>query len=108
MTIQDKVVAITGASGGIGRATALLLAKRGARVVLGARRAEEIATVAAEIENAGGQAVWRPTDVTKKADLEALVALAGERFGRLALLRERLPARTAPAPAPGRISLAAA
>jgi NADP-dependent 3-hydroxy acid dehydrogenase YdfG len=86
MTIQDKVVAITGASGGIGRATALLLAKRGARVVLGARRAEEIATVAAEIENAGGQAVWRPTDVTKKADLEALVALAGERFGRLDVL----------------------
>jgi NADP-dependent 3-hydroxy acid dehydrogenase YdfG len=86
MTIQDKVVAITGASGGIGRATALLLAERGARVVLGARRAEEIATVAAEIENAGGQAVWRPTDVTKKADLEALVALAGERFGRLDVL----------------------
>lgn len=86
MTIEDKVVAITGASSGIGRATASLLAKRGARVVLGARREQELANVAAEIVAAGGQAVARKTDVTRREDLEALVGLACEQFGRLDVL----------------------
>jgi NADP-dependent 3-hydroxy acid dehydrogenase YdfG len=84
--ITDKVVAITGASGGIGEATALLLAERGARLVLGARRDEQLAEVVARIEKAGGTAVRLRTDVTRREDLHALVALAVERFGRLDVL----------------------
>ncbi len=86
MSIENKVVAITGAGRGIGRATALLLASRGAKVVLGARREAEIAAVASEIEASGGQAAYKPTDVTKRADLQALVDLACNRFGRLDVL----------------------
>ncbi|MFC9849339.1 SDR family oxidoreductase [Streptomyces sp. NPDC060223] len=81
--IDGKVVAITGASGGIGEATALLLAERGARLVLGARRSERLEELVARIEKAGGEAVQIRTDVTRRDDLHALVALAGERFGRL-------------------------
>ncbi|WP_310716877.1 SDR family oxidoreductase [Streptomyces lydicus] len=84
--IDGKVVAITGASSGIGEATALLLAERGARLVLGARRSERLAEVVARIQQAGGTAVQIRTDVTRREDLPALVALAGERFGRLDVL----------------------
>ncbi|MFE1767533.1 SDR family oxidoreductase [Streptomyces angustmyceticus] len=84
--IDGKVVAITGASSGIGEATALLLAERGARLVLGARRTERLAELVARIEAAGGTAVQIRTDVTRRADLHALVALAVERFGRLDVL----------------------
>ncbi|TXS33905.1 SDR family oxidoreductase [Streptomyces sp. gb1(2016)] len=84
--IDGKVVAITGASGGIGEATALLLAEKGARLVLGARRSERLAELVARIEKAGGTAVQTRTDVTRRDDLHALVALAGERFGRLDVL----------------------
>jgi NADP-dependent 3-hydroxy acid dehydrogenase YdfG len=83
VTIENKIVAITGAGRGIGRATAIHLAARGARLVLGARSEAEIAAVAAEIEAAGGEAVYRATDVTRRADLEALVGLACDRFSRL-------------------------
>ena len=83
MSIEGKVVAITGASSGIGRATAKLLAGRGCAVVLGARREAELAAAADEIAAAGGQAAFRTTDVTRRGDLDALVALAVERFGRL-------------------------
>jgi NADP-dependent 3-hydroxy acid dehydrogenase YdfG len=83
MGIEGKVVAITGASSGIGRATARLLAERGARVVLGARRANELAVLVDEIEAAGGQAVYRATDVTRREDLDALVSFACERFDKL-------------------------
>src|SRR5450755_1946477 len=83
MGIESKVIAITGASSGIGRATARLLAERGASVVLGARRAEALAKVADEITAAGGRAAHRAIDVAQRADLDALVALAIERFGRL-------------------------
>ena len=76
--IQGKVVVITGASSGIGEATARALATAGAKVVLGARRIDRITALAAEL---GGAA--RATDVTKRADVEALVALAVERFGKL-------------------------
>ena len=84
--IEGKVVAVTGASSGIGEAIALLLAERGARVVLGARRADKLADLAARIEQAGGEAVVAETDVTRRADLVGLVAAARERWGRLDVL----------------------
>ena len=83
MGITGKVIAITGASSGIGRATARLLAERGAFIVLGARREEALAAVVDEITAAGGRAVHRVTDVRHRGDVEALVNLAIERCGRL-------------------------
>jgi NADP-dependent 3-hydroxy acid dehydrogenase YdfG len=84
--IDGKVVAITGASGGIGEAAALHLAGRGARVVLGARRTERLTDLVDRIAKQGGEAVAVRTDVTRRADLAALVALARDRFGRLDVL----------------------
>jgi NADP-dependent 3-hydroxy acid dehydrogenase YdfG len=81
--IEGKVVAITGASSGIGAATAELLAGQGARVVLGARRLERLAAVAGRIADRGGQAAYQTTDVRRRADVAGLAALAQERFGRL-------------------------
>ena len=81
--IEGKVVAITGASSGIGAATAELLAGQGARVVLGARRLERLAAVAGRIADRGGQAAYQATDVRRRADVAALAGLAQERFGRL-------------------------
>jgi NADP-dependent 3-hydroxy acid dehydrogenase YdfG len=83
---QGKVVAITGASSGIGEATAVLIAGRGAKVVLGARRTDRLEALAARIGLAGGEAVYAATDVTRRGDLENLVALASERYGRLDVL----------------------
>lgn len=83
MTLAGKVVAITGASSGIGRATAKLLARSGAFVVLGARREDKLQELAAEITKDGGQVTYRVTDVRRRTDVEALVATALERFGRL-------------------------
>jgi len=84
--LQDKVVAITGASGGIGAATAVLLAERGARLVIGARRSDRLDAVAARVKAAGGDVVTARTDVSRREDLAELVALACERFGRLDVL----------------------
>ncbi|MGH3380924.1 MAG: SDR family oxidoreductase [Actinoallomurus sp.] len=84
--LQDKVVAITGASSGIGAATAVLLAERGARLVIGARRPDRLDAVAARVKAAGGDVVTARTDVTRREDLAELVALACERFGRLDVL----------------------
>lgn len=81
--IKDKVVAITGASSGIGEATALLLAQRGAKVLLGARRADKLQELVARIEAAGGKACCHEMDVTRREDVAGLVALACDRFGRL-------------------------
>ncbi|MCA0964907.1 SDR family oxidoreductase [Salipiger bermudensis] len=83
MSIEGKVVAITGASSGIGCATAKLLAERGARIVLGARRESKLQALEEEITSAGGMAAVRTIDVRRRGDLEALVATAIERFGRL-------------------------
>ena len=83
MSIEDKVVVITGASSGIGRATAKLLAERGAFVVLGARRLEPLQVVADEILASNGRVAFKATDVRKRADLEALVSLAVEKGGKL-------------------------
>ncbi|MFD1531222.1 SDR family oxidoreductase [Pseudonocardia aurantiaca] len=84
--IEGKVVAITGASSGIGAATARVLAERGAAVVLGARRTEHLAEVATGIGDHGGRAVTCTTDVTRREDLDRLVGMAVEEFGRLDVL----------------------
>jgi NADP-dependent 3-hydroxy acid dehydrogenase YdfG len=84
--VEGKVVAITGASSGIGAATARLLAERGARVVLGARRVERLDDIVAEIRENGGQAISCRVDVARRADLERLVETALDRFGRLDVL----------------------
>ncbi|MFE9579608.1 SDR family oxidoreductase [Nocardia sp. NPDC006044] len=86
MTIEGKVVAITGASSGIGEATARHLASLGAIVALGARRTERLERVVAQIEADGGAAVATRVDVTERGDLQSLVGLAVERFGRLDVL----------------------
>lgn len=84
--IEGKVVAITGASSGIGEAAALLLVGRGAKVVLGARRLDPLMALAARIADAGGEAACASTDVRRRGDLAGLVALACGRYGRLDVL----------------------
>jgi NADP-dependent 3-hydroxy acid dehydrogenase YdfG len=79
--IEGKVIVITGASSGIGEATARLLAGRGARVVLGARRTDRLETIAADIQRAGGTARLRAVDVTRRDDVAALVDAARADFG---------------------------
>jgi NADP-dependent 3-hydroxy acid dehydrogenase YdfG len=81
--IKGKIIAITGASSGIGQATALLLAEKGATVVLGARRSDKLEQLASEIKNAGGNAFCVVTDVTNRIDLENLVDLACVEYGKL-------------------------
>ncbi|ANS77146.1 oxidoreductase [Paenibacillus yonginensis] len=84
--IKDKVIVITGASGGIGEATAMLLAERGAQVVLGARRLDQLEAVANRIEKSGGKATYLVTDVKRSEDLSKIVQLAHEKFGKLDVL----------------------
>ncbi len=84
--IEGKVVAITGASSGIGEATARLLAERGAKVVLGARRVQRLDDIAAQIREHGGQAVTCRADVASSADLQRLVGAGVDQFGRLDVL----------------------
>ena len=84
--IEGKVVVITGASSGIGEATALLLAERGAKLVLGSRRLNRLEAIATRIKNAGGDAIYAPTNVKRSADLLALVSMARERHGQLDVL----------------------
>ncbi|WP_236788763.1 SDR family oxidoreductase [Amycolatopsis sp. GM8] len=84
--IEGKIVAITGASSGIGEVTALLLAERGAKVVLGARRTDLLEKLAARISEAGGEVAYAATDVRRPEDLENLVAVARDRFGKLDVL----------------------
>jgi NADP-dependent 3-hydroxy acid dehydrogenase YdfG len=81
--IADKVVVITGASSGIGESTAKLLARHGAKVVVGARRKDRIDAVVKEISGAGGKAIGFAVDVTKRAEVEALIKGAVDSFGRV-------------------------
>jgi NADP-dependent 3-hydroxy acid dehydrogenase YdfG len=79
--IKNKVVIITGASSGIGEATAKLLASKGAKVVLGARREQELKQLVDQIQGDGGQAVYQVMDVTNPSDNADIVELAKETFG---------------------------
>lgn len=81
--MRDQVVLVTGASSGIGRATGQAFAARGAKVVLAARREEELAALTKEIESKGGTASFVLTDVAIARDVERMVAHALEKFGRL-------------------------
>jgi NAD(P)-dependent dehydrogenase (short-subunit alcohol dehydrogenase family) len=84
--IEGKVVVITGASSGIGEATALLLAERGAKVVLGARGSDRLKALADRIAASGGEVAYIQTDVKRREDLSNLVGLAIERYGKLDVL----------------------
>jgi NAD(P)-dependent dehydrogenase (short-subunit alcohol dehydrogenase family) len=81
--LTGKVAIVTGASAGIGRATAKLYAKEGAKVVIAARRAAELEALAAEIASEGGEAAYLAGDVQSEDFAKALVELAVGRFGRL-------------------------
>jgi len=81
--LAGRVVAITGASAGIGEACAVRLADAGAAVALSARRADRLASVVSRIASAGGRALAVPGDVVSEADVQALVTRAVETFGRL-------------------------
>ncbi len=85
-SVENKVVVITGASQGIGAATARHLADRGARVVLAARRLEALETLVAEIRSAGGEASAAACDVSRYGDVRAMIDHALERYGRLDVL----------------------
>ncbi|ARQ00460.1 SDR family oxidoreductase [Pseudorhodoplanes sinuspersici] len=83
MSITGKVIAITGASSGIGEATARLLAQKGAHVVMGARRTDRLNALAKEIKAAGGSARSQALDVISRDDMEAFIAFAEKEFGRI-------------------------
>lgn len=82
-SLQGKVIVITGASSGFGKGAALEFARRGAKLALAARRANEIEELAAECRSAGGDAVACPTDVSQREDVERLAAMAVQSFGRI-------------------------
>ncbi|PTY35876.1 oxidoreductase [Saccharospirillum sp. MSK14-1] len=81
--IEGKVVVITGASSGLGEATARLLAQEGAKLVLGARRTERLQALADELNNAGGHVLTVTTDVVQRDQVEALVKAAIQSHGRV-------------------------
>lgn len=83
MTLEGTVIAITGASSGMGEASARYFAARGAKVVLGARSEDQMRRIVDEITAAGGDAAFEVMDVTRREDTAALVARAIERYGRL-------------------------
>ena len=81
--IKDKIVVVTGASSGLGEATARLLTAQGATVVLGARRADRLQSLAKDIEARGGTALAVATDVTQPEQVKALVESAVRTYGRI-------------------------
>lgn len=83
MVVKDKVVIITGASSGIGEATARILAEKGAKVVLAARREEKLQILSKEL---GDNVIYKVTDVTRMVDLEALAHFTLAQFGKIDVL----------------------
>ena len=83
MNVENKVIAITGASSGIGEASAKLLAENGAKVVLGARRTEKLEKIVEEIRKQGGTAEFKALDVTDREDVKAFIHFAKDKFGRV-------------------------
>ena len=81
--VKNKVIAITGASSGIGEATARLLAKEGAMVVLGARRTEKLEKIVEDISRQGGKAVFKAVDVTDREDVKTFIHFAKDMFGHV-------------------------
>jgi len=81
--VKGKVVVITGASSGIGEATARLLAEQGAHVVMGARRVDRLETLASSIRSEGGSVEYHTLDVTQLEEMQTIVELALNRYGRL-------------------------
>jgi NADP-dependent 3-hydroxy acid dehydrogenase YdfG len=79
----QKVILITGASSGIGEATARLLAQKGLRVVLGARRTDRLEVITSQIRDTGGIAEYRALDVTSLDEMQAFVEFAWDKFGRV-------------------------
>jgi len=81
LNAKNKVIVITGASSGIGEATAKLLAQNGAKVVLGARRMDKLEKLVKEIHASGGTAECKAVDVTDRDDVKAFVEFAKDKFG---------------------------
>jgi len=86
VTLKDRVAVVTGASQGIGRATALMLAGYGAKVALAARNAEKLAALEAEIKQQGGEALAVQMDVAREEQIKAGFATVMERFGHIDIL----------------------
>ncbi|MGD1861969.1 MAG: SDR family oxidoreductase [Leptolyngbyaceae cyanobacterium] len=81
--VENKVIAITGASSGIGAASAKLLAQNGAKVVLGARRIQQLAAIVEAIRRQGWTAEYKAVDVANRDDMKAFIRFAKEQFGRV-------------------------
>jgi NAD(P)-dependent dehydrogenase (short-subunit alcohol dehydrogenase family) len=96
--LHDQIAIITGAGGGIGRATALLFASQGAKLVLADWNADSNDETARLIQAQGGQAVSIQTDVTQESDIQAMIGLALSTFGRVDILMNNAGAGSDPAP----------
>jgi NADP-dependent 3-hydroxy acid dehydrogenase YdfG len=83
LNVENKVIVITGASSGIGAASAKLLAQNGAKVVLGARRTEKLEQIVEDIRSSGGNAEFKDVDVTNREDMKAFVHFAKDKFDRV-------------------------
>lgn len=83
LNVENKVIAIAGASSGIGEATAKLLAENGAKVVLGARRTDKLEKLVEAIHASGGMAEFKAVNVTDREDMKAFIQFAKDKFGRV-------------------------